>query len=299
MLRTRVLTAAVLAPLVVAVALLGEPSVSIVVALIVFLGFVELIAMLDAGGFEPPQIIGLASGVAVGAAGLVAVNRASVGGLLAEVLQTTQPLGLVLAVYVAALLLIALVGFTRPDPRMGFITWSITSFGIAYLGILLPFIAMVAHLGPSGGSSATLVGPLGLRSGVAWTLLLLGVVWGYDTGAYLIGRWLGRHRLIEHISPAKTLEGLVGGIALATLAATAGTALVGLPGWHGLVVGPLVGLGGQAGDLAMSLLKRAAGRKESGFLIPGHGGILDRVDSFLFAAPLLAAYAIFATGFTP
>ena len=72
--------------------------------------------------------------------------------------------------------------------------------------------------------------------------------------------------------------------------------LVGLEPWHPLVIGPLVGLAAQAGDLAESMLKRAAGRKESGFLVPGHGGILDRIDSFLFAAPVLAGYALLAAG---
>ena len=72
--------------------------------------------------------------------------------------------------------------------------------------------------------------------------------------------------------------------------------LVGLEPWHPLIIGPLVGLAAQAGDLAESMLKRAAGRKESGFLVPGHGGILDRIDSFLFAAPVLAGYALLAAG---
>jgi phosphatidate cytidylyltransferase len=82
----------------------------------------------------------------------------------------------------------------------------------------------------------------------------------------------------------------------ATIAAGIGAALVGLEPWHPLLLGPVVGMAAQAGDLAESLLKRAAGRKESGFLVPGHGGILDRVDSFLFAAPVLAGYALLVAG---
>jgi phosphatidate cytidylyltransferase len=128
--------------------------------------------------------------------------------------------------------------------------------------------------------------------------MLLLVVWGYDTGAYLTGRWLGRRRLIENISPSKTVEGLAGGLVLATVAAGIGSALVGLEPWQPLVIGPLLGLVAQAGDLAESMLKRSAGRKESGFLVPGHGGILDRIDSFLFAAPVLVAYALLVTGFS-
>jgi phosphatidate cytidylyltransferase len=140
------------------------------------------------------------------------------------------------------------------------------------------------------------VGALGMRSGSAWVLLLVLVVWGYDTGAYLTGRWLGRRRLIDHISPSKTLEGLAGGLLIGTLAAGLGAWLVGLEPWHPLLIGPLVGITAQAGDLAESLVKRAAGRKESGFLIPGHGGMLDRIDSFLFAAPILTVYALLVAG---
>ena len=126
--------------------------------------------------------------------------------------------------------------------------------------------------------------------------MLILVVWGYDTGAYLTGRLLGRRRLLSHISPSKTVEGLAGGLVTATVAAAIGAAIIGLEPWHIVVIGPIVGLAAQAGDLVESMLKRAAGRKESGFLVPGHGGILDRIDSFLFAAPVLAGYALLAAG---
>jgi len=123
-------------------------------------------------------------------------------------------------------------------------------------------------------------------------LTLIAIVWAYDTGAYLLGRAVGRRKLIDHVSPSKTVEGLLGGLILATLAAGFGTWLIGLDAFHALLLGPLVGLAAQGGDLAESLVKRAAGRKESGSLIPGHGGILDRIDSFLFAAPSLLVYAL-------
>jgi phosphatidate cytidylyltransferase len=186
--------------------------------------------------------------------------------------------------------------FTRGDPRAGFLSWATSCFGVAYVGLLLPFIVVVAHLAPPDGNAGTAVGALDLRSGSAWAITLLLVVWGYDSGAYLIGRWLGRRRLIDHVSPSKTVEGLAGGLVVGTLAAGIGAWLIGLEPWQPLVIGPVIGLAAQAGDLAESLLKRAAGRKESGFLIPGHGGVLDRVDSFLFAAPALAAYAMLVAG---
>jgi phosphatidate cytidylyltransferase len=189
-------------------------------------------------------------------------------------------------------------GFTRSEPRDGFLTWAVTSFGVAYVGLLAPFIAVVAHLAPAGGSATTPIGALNVDAGTAWMLLLLLVVWGYDSGAYLTGRWLGRRRLIDHISPSKTVEGLVGGLLAATVAAGVGGWLIGLDPWQPLVIGPIVGLAAQAGDLAESMVKRAAGRTESGFLVPGHGGVLDRIDSFLFAAPVLVAYALLIAGFS-
>jgi phosphatidate cytidylyltransferase len=296
MLRTRLISAVVLAPVVLAVVLLGEPWVSVLVGLIVFLALVELIALLDAAGLEPPQVLTLAVGVAVAGAMLLALNEDNLGGPILDIVRGLQPLGLPLVAFVLGTILLAMACFTRGDPRAGFLSWATSSFGVAYVAMLTPFVAVVAHLAPPDGTVATAVGGLELRSGSAWALLLVLTVWGYDSGAYLTGRWLGHRRLIDHISPSKTVEGLVGGLVVATLAAGLGGWFVGLEPWHALVIGPLIGLAAQAGDLAESLLKRAAGRKESGFLIPGHGGILDRVDSFLFAAPVLAAYAMQVAG---
>jgi phosphatidate cytidylyltransferase len=295
-LRTRVLTAAVLAPIIVAIVLVGEPWMSVLVAVAAFLALVEVVGLLDAAGHQPPQMLAILAGIGITAAGLVTTNDESVGGLVSHLVTALDPPGLVAATLAAAMLLLAAAAFTRSDPRAGFMTWVMTTFGVVYVGLLLPTIVLVAHLAPAGGSAGTAVGPLGIASGVAWALTLVLVVWGYDTGAYLVGSWLGRRLLVEHISPSKTVEGLAGGLLVATLAAGIGAFLIGLEPWHPLVIGPLVGLAAQAGDLAESMLKRAAGRKESGFLVPGHGGILDRVDSFLFAAPVLAGYALLVAG---
>jgi phosphatidate cytidylyltransferase len=296
MLRTRVLTAVVLAPVVIGAVLLGEPWLSLLVGFAAFLAFVELAGLLDAAGHEPPPVLTIVAGMALTAAGLVAANAGNVGGLAAYLLDALDPPGLVASTLIAVLLLLAVGGFMRADPKSGFMTWAMTSFGVAYVGLLMPTTVLVAHLAPPGGSPGTPVGPFGIASGAAWALMLILVVWGYDTGAYLTGRWLGNRRLIEHISPAKTIEGFAGGLVTATIAAGIGAWLIGLDYWHPLVIGPLVGLAAQAGDLAESMLKRAADRKDSGFLFPGHGGILDRVDSFLFAAPVLAGYAVLAVG---
>ena len=296
MLGTRILTAAVLGPIVLVSTVAGEPWLSLLLGVVAFLAFVELVALLDAAGWQPPQVLTILAGMALTAAGLVGANQDRIGGPLANVLTTLDPPGIHAAAFVGVTLLLAAAAFMRSDPRAGFVTWAMTTFGVAYVGMLLPMVAIVAHLAPDGGSPATAVGLVGLGSGVAWTLTLVLVVWGYDTGAYLIGRMIGRTQLVTHISPSKTVEGLFGGLVAATIAAGIGAVLIGLEPWHPLVIGPLVALAAQAGDLAESMLKRAAGRKESGFIIPGHGGMLDRIDSFLFAAPVLAAYALLVAG---
>lgn len=124
------------------------------------------------------------------------------------------------------------------------------------------------------------------------------VIWTNDTFAYLVGSALGRHRMIEHISPHKSWEGLVGGAAFGLLAGyllhlfkfahEAGFAL-----WQWLVFAALVVVFGTLGDLMESLLKRAVGKKDSGNIIPGHGGILDRFDSLLLAGPIICIYLMF------
>jgi phosphatidate cytidylyltransferase len=127
-----------------------------------------------------------------------------------------------------------------------------------------------------------------------WVLLLLLMVWAYDTGAYFVGRRYGQRRFLSHISPSKTYAGLLGGIAAATIVSGVMLAALGQSPVGAIALGPLVSLAAQAGDLAESMLKRAAGVKDSGRLIPGHGGLLDRVDSFLFAAPALVLYVVVA-----
>ena len=117
-------------------------------------------------------------------------------------------------------------------------------------------------------------------------------VWAYDTGAYLVGRRWGRRRFMIHVSPSKTVEGLAGGLVATSLVTGVMLGLLGQPAWGAILLGPLVAAAAQAGDLVESMLKRAAGAKDSGTLIPGHGGLLDRIDSFLFAAPVVTLYVV-------
>lgn len=123
--------------------------------------------------------------------------------------------------------------------------------------------------------------------------LLAGTVWFGDTGAYLIGRAMGKHRLGTPVSPRKTIEGTIGGLVVGTLVGILlGTFLLKdtIPLVHIALIGLLLTLMGQLGDLSESLMKRTAGVKDSGDVIPGHGGLLDRCDSLIFSAPVLYYY---------
>lgn len=126
-----------------------------------------------------------------------------------------------------------------------------------------------------------------------WVFLMLVCTFSADTGAYLFGRWLGKNKLAPLISPGKTVEGFLGGWLFSLLASL----LVKLIFWsaypvsHLVVIATLIAFVGPLGDLSESLLKRGANAKDSGNFIPGHGGILDRLDALLFAAPVVYYFA--------
>jgi phosphatidate cytidylyltransferase len=136
-----------------------------------------------------------------------------------------------------------------------------------------------------------------VEHGRLWLLVLMGVVFGTDTGAYYTGKTLGRKKLAPRISPGKTLEGALGGAFLGVVLGA------GLGSFFGLssigVLLPLclvLSVVGQIGDLLESMIKRACGVKDSGSLLPGHGGLLDRVDALIFAAPVLYWFLVFLGG---
>lgn len=128
--------------------------------------------------------------------------------------------------------------------------------------------------------------------GMAWTFILLAVIWTGDSAALLVGRTLGRTRFAPELSPKKTNEGALGGLLAGVGIAVLVERLLfpALPLGHVIAASVLVGVFGQMGDLAESMLKRAAATKDSSQLIPGHGGALDRMDSLLFAIPVLYFY---------
>ncbi len=183
----------------------------------------------------------------------------------------------------AGSLLTALVGEMRRYRQPGgvMVNVALATFAVAYVGVLLSFAVQLRVLG-------------GAASGMVALIALLVVVKMGDIGAYTIGRLVGRHKMAPSISPGKTMEGAAGAIAFACLGAW--LALVCLPPWMGhpatpkmpgwLVFGVVVGGAGILGDLAESLFKRDMGVKDSSSWLPGFGGILDLLDSILFAAPV-------------
>jgi len=270
--RERATSAAILVPILLLVVALGGVAVAGAVAIITVLAAREVFTLLHAAGYRPLPILGAVLALTV-------ILDASFPGVL-------EGSGLLLVAI--GIVLVAVASFARPDPHEGLSTWMSTVFGALYVS-LLSFVIRLGHAAPGlpAGAPLTVIGP---ERG--WILLLVLAVWSYDTGAYLVGRRFGRERFLTHISPSKTYAGLAGGIVAATL-------VVGLVLWglgespiHAVALGPLTALAAQAGDLAESVLKRVAGVKDSGTLIPGHGGMLDRVDSFLFAAPVATLYVV-------
>lgn len=156
---------------------------------------------------------------------------------------------------------------------------AITLLGILYIGWLFSFLVLVRSLTPHG----------------AYLFFLMISIWANDIVAYLVGKKIGKTQLSPYISPKKTLEGAVAGFFTAILASyvfylLAKQFLVQTDLIHYLILGGIIGIIGQISDLAESLIKRDAGVKDSSNLVPGHGGVLDRMDSFIFTAPLLYYY---------
>jgi phosphatidate cytidylyltransferase len=147
-----------------------------------------------------------------------------------------------------------------------------------------------------GGFASCMPRLIALPGGPHWILLCFVVVAGNDTAAYFTGRLLGRRKLAPHLSPKKTVEGAVGGMAASLALGTAYAAhfLPGVPSWYAFLASGLAGAVGMGGDLFESLLKRAAGVKDSGTIIPGHGGMFDRSDSVIPALPVLYLLALLA-----
>ena len=227
------------------------------------LGLLEMFAMLAAGGIKPFRFAGAF-------AAAVLFLRAVTHG---------EPTLLPLAVIV-----IAAAALSRAETMSTTVTAAAgTLFAGAYIGTLGGTIAGLRVLSP-------------VEDGAWRVTLLLAIVMASDTFAYFAGSAFGRHKLAPGISPGKTIEGLAGGLVGGVVAALLVRAfgLPALPAPAAVALGIVVATFGVVGDLVESMMKRWAGVKDSGHLFPGHGGMLDRLDSLLFGAPVLYYYFLYA-----
>jgi len=191
--------------------------------------------------------------------------------------------GIDLIIFLAILLAIV-IQIIRQDSTTAFLSIATIIFGTIYIGWAFGVHMVFLRL---------TMDKVNGQVGIYLIFFLLAVVWLGDTGAYAFGKVFGKHKLIPSISPGKTVEGSIGGLLSGMLSGIVVKLLWldGVLGWmHFIILAIVLGVVGQIGDLGESLLKRNAGVKDSGSLIPGHGGLFDRCDSLILAAPVLYYY---------
>jgi phosphatidate cytidylyltransferase len=258
-LRARLLTAAVAIPLLLLLILYAPPWLfATVVGSIAAFGVVEYCAMAF-----PAQLGARVLGCGIGWV-LVAA--------MASARHELVVLGLVAALIVG----LTWTLFARPDFEKGLADLGVTLLGTTYVAVLLPHFIWLWHA----------------TQGPYWVIFLLAVAMAGDSSGYFVGHAFGRHKLMPRVSPGKTIEGSLGILAGNALGGGLGKLIV-LPNlsWgEALTVALLIGVLGQIGDLCESMMKRTFATKESGWILPGHGGVLDRIDSLVFPVALLYYY---------
>lgn len=254
----RLLTALIGLPLFVLLIFRGSPFVFFLAVLIVaLLGQKEFYDLLGKDGEHLQKLLGLLMGALV-LAGFYSRDFFLILGVLV----------------VSFLLVVILRTFSTREVARAAKEVGLTFLGIMYVCFLLGYLLLIRWE----------------EKGPAWIFFLFLVVWGGDTGAYFIGSRFGKHRLSRKLSPNKTLEGAAGGLLFSLAGAGIGWALLFSSQYTAAqitVLGAVLAATGQIGDLSESLFKRSSGAKDSGSVFPGHGGVLDRFDSILFACPIL------------
>jgi phosphatidate cytidylyltransferase len=262
----RIASAALFVPLLILLARAGGLAFAGFVALEVGLGLIEFYRMMRGKGLQPYPLLGHLCAL----------------GLLWKVLRPHQSHADFLVT--AALLITLGLGLRRPELKGRVEGMAVTLFGVLYVGWLSAHLVLLRELPWRAGTA--------YADGAGYVLLAFLVTWSCDTGAYAVGRRFGRNRPWAQISPRKSVEGAVGGLAFAIASAFVARAWFApyLRVWDAAVLGALVGIFAQVGDLVESMLKRDASHGDSSDIIPGHGGVLDRFDSLYFAAPLVFYY---------
>jgi len=287
MLKQRIMSGLLLAGMVVIVAnFLPSPACWLLIVGLGALAQYEFYTMMDKANLPVFRILGMAGGAAV-----VSATYWTIGPRPEQLAAGYRWENLVL-------MLTALVVFVRQFPQKNndrpIVTIACTLLGIWYVAFLINYFTRLGFAWHDGKVMHA-VGPTGRMM----VLYLVGVVKISDVGAYFSGRFLGRHKLYPRLSPKKTWEGLAGGV-LSSLVmsllfyhfAGGRLGILHLELADAVILGLLLPVVGVLGDLFESLLKRSSGVKDSGSLIPGMGGVLDVLDSLLFGAPVLYAYAV-------
>jgi phosphatidate cytidylyltransferase len=283
MLKQRVITALLLIPLPIAAIWFGEPWFTIVVAIFGVLAALEFYRLGSTPRVSPATYLGLVFTL------LFIISRNP--DLLSR-LETSVDPALITPILLASAIVVTLAGVLLRRRKDGAIAgWAWTIAGILYMGWLFGHVVELR----------------GLADGRNWVFFALLATVASDTMAFFVGSAIGRHRLAPQISPKKTWEGAIAGVAGAVVFSLlfVPTKLFGLNNAihiHGfsygeaILLGILVSIFGQLGDLAESLLKRNAKVKDSGTLLPGHGGVLDRLDSIIFAGVVVYYFAVLYKG---
>ena len=204
-------------------------------------------------------------------------------GILISYFFYKQQLKGVLALLIFSLIFFSLLKlFSKDSHKDNLLGIAATMTGLLYIGVCGGYLILIRKL--QEGLT---------QGGLRYIYVLLVIIWASDSGAYLIGTKLGKNKLLPAVSPNKTVEGAVGGLITGIIGASFWWFSGIFPIFQCLSFGILISLTGMVGDLFESLIKRAGGVKDSGNLFPGHGGMLDRIDSLLFAAPVWYYYIRF------
>jgi phosphatidate cytidylyltransferase len=273
----RVASALVLAPLAIGAVYWGDAALATFLGAAAAAGAWEFYRMARAGGAPAFETSGI---VLAGATPLVA--HAHQLRLMGGPGSPIPPIPAV-APLVAVLALLAAAIWRRGVDGRPLVSVAATVLGVVYVAVPLAYGYALRYHEYAVGRAA----------GTAVVLFPVVLTWASDIGGYFVGRLAGRRKLIPAVSPGKTVEGALGGLALTVVAALAYERLalrplaqLGMAPWWAAAFGLVVSVAAQLGDLVESLLKREAGVKDSSRLIPGHGGVLDRVDSLLFVLPV-------------
>jgi phosphatidate cytidylyltransferase len=234
------------------------------------LGMLEFFQLMEKGGFQPKKRVAIAVG-------------AIIYGIIVLYSFGQFTFAYLLFIFPLLVLLVILELFRKSDYPVSNFAFSIV--GILYIVIPMAILNFFAYYN-------TYSDIVGIDREYSYTLLLAFFViqWSNDTGAYITGKFLGKHKLFERISPNKTWEGAIGGGVFALIAGYIFSYATHSDLIHWVIISLLIVVFGTLGDLTESQIKRSIGVKDSGNLLPGHGGILDRFDGVLFSAPFVLAY---------